>query len=431
MLRESLVSQARDAGRWPAHNLACATMLWSRAGAPEQAPAERLGMHLLAAGRTGEAIAPLLGGVEQRLVTSGPDGAQALLDIAEDALVRVPVPKRDKRWGKLLTYRARIHRERGELREALGFETEALSRARRHGWAGVERYALHGMALIRLDQGRLDQAEELFRQLGDTAQAAGAARHVGLAELGLAEIARRRGDVESAVDRLQVAAGWFDQARDAVQVAHAWHLRARCEEARGDVDAALALYQRARERFEHQGVAMGVAECNDHEARLHQARGNLPAAEAGFRRALRRYEALGADAADLVRLRLALLLAEGDRVDEVWPTLEPVHRRLGRLEHGTRVAATLALGLVQAATRAEWDQFATWLGEDALDHTGHVHPLIAWGTRVAGEVAARRGAVALARRALHVAEHQWSLLDAPEPLRETRQALRRTRETAS
>ncbi|MEQ1569493.1 MAG: protein kinase, partial [Myxococcota bacterium] len=133
MLRESLERTARTAGRWRQHNEACAAMLGDRADDPRVT--ERLGRHLLEAGAVDQALEPLLRGVAHRLMTVGPQPAQALLATVEAGMVELRVPPSDERWGRLWELSARVYADIGTLDD--GRRAEPAREPRGHG-VGVD-----------------------------------------------------------------------------------------------------------------------------------------------------------------------------------------------------------------------------------------------------------------------------------------------------
>ncbi|MEZ4238828.1 MAG: hypothetical protein R3F59_22275 [Myxococcota bacterium] len=154
MLRESLERTARQARRWAQHHEACATMLSRYAEDPRVA--ERLGRHLLEAGQPEQAVAPLLRGVEHRLVTVGPQPAVALLGTVGDAMRAAALPETDARWGELWTLTARTLQDSGDLDGALASAARASEGAARFGWHQVAFAAAEAEArlLIRLRRPR-------------------------------------------------------------------------------------------------------------------------------------------------------------------------------------------------------------------------------------------------------------------------------------
>ena len=68
------------------------------------------------------------------------------------------------------------------------------------------------------------------------------------------------------------------------------------------------------------------------------------------------------------------------------------------------VANARVVGVVESASRGDWASFAAWLVDEDTLRTAPPHPVVAWSTRIAGEIAQRRGAPELARRALHLQE---------------------------
>lgn len=94
MLRETLERRARDSGRWPRHNAACAAMIELELDTRRGPVAERLGRHLLEACEHRSALHPLATAARYRLGRGELDLADALIDQYDAATRAIPPAKR-------------------------------------------------------------------------------------------------------------------------------------------------------------------------------------------------------------------------------------------------------------------------------------------------------------------------------------------------
>ncbi|MCO4743905.1 MAG: protein kinase [Proteobacteria bacterium] len=414
MLREALWQSSRQGQRWQAQNLACAMMLWARAPSKQLSPAERLGTHLLEAGQIDQAVEPLLGAVEIRLMSSGPKPALALVDKIETALAGAGVPGNDKRWGPVLVYRSRIHRELGEFARALEFAQEAGSRAKTHGWRGSERYALHQQGLLNLDLGQVETARVHFETLKQLALASAAPRHVGLATAGLAEVDRRLGRADAAAKGLRQAVELLEAAGDPQEAARVWRRMGAHEEARGAMAFAAGLYEQALAYNDRLGLSQGVAMCRFALGRIGARIGEPEGAVLHLTDAVSRLESLGDPAAGEARAMLVwCLVAHGD-LAAACQVARQLRGALAGLEHDARIGATLTIQLLHASHAKSWERFDLIAQERGL-----LRPqgdlVVAWLLSAAALAAATQDPTTERRPVAAAAKRAWLLLGEPEP----------------
>ena len=115
MVREALESRARAAGRWGRANDVCAAALTGRDGVHDR---ERLGLHLVAAGRPEKGLEPLMDAA-WRCGGRG-DYAQATFVVAERerALALAKIPREDPRWAEGWLAMAYLRRVQGDFEGA-------------------------------------------------------------------------------------------------------------------------------------------------------------------------------------------------------------------------------------------------------------------------------------------------------------------------
>jgi serine/threonine protein kinase/tetratricopeptide (TPR) repeat protein len=389
MLRESLLRTARQAGRWRQHHEACAATFAERSEDPRYA--ERLGRHLLDAEQTEQALLPLLRGVEHRLVTVGPQLAQALLDTVEGALRSAAVPESDVRWGWRAVLMARIHQELGLPEQALASARAALSGARRHGWAEVAFRAAETEAQLLLRLGRLPEAEQLLEHLEAEARRLSDPLKLGSALVGQAHVARRKRQLVLSLDKLEqaiVSLQRADPAQVQARLPQAQLDRGRAAEGSGDPAGARRRYREALEGFQKLGAGLGMAESHDRLGRLSFSEGALEEARASLALALSQYEALGSERQLACRMRLSRVVLRLTRDPaETWAVVAQVEPLLARLDHRGRLAAGYALQLVRHGLERDWTAWDEALAQVTADLQSGASVGTAWLCWLASDAA--------------------------------------------
>ncbi len=402
MLKEALERSAREAGRWAAHNVAAATMIMARYDvrrfAPLSLPAERLGRHLLEAGQVQTAIQPLLGGVQQRLLTMGPNAALSLLDTTTRAMLEVGLPQTDKRWARVWTLSARIHIERADYALAERFHMRVLQNAEANGWRGAELYALHGEVRRLLAQGRTKTAEQTLSTLLERATQAEKPRPQGLARLGLGRLHLQRGEADQALLELQTAIPLL--ASDPIEQAEARLELARARRAAGH--EAVAEYELAIRTLSDLGLGRRVAVAHAELGRLLVQRGRPEAALQHLDIAATRFESLG-DPIEAGEVRLqrmdAVVRAASDPGAlnaSLRPDLQPerIRSSLTHLPHKARIDVTVALSALDATLVDD----PTGVRRAAPTLAPDTHPWVHTVRRIAARIWRLRGEDDLATR---------------------------------
>lgn len=409
MLRECLERQAKERGRSMEHHRACAVMLEQRAGPGTR---ERLGRHLLEAGRTGEAIAPLTEGALERIDAGDYGVAEGLLADRERALEAIALPPSDPRWGEGWVHRGRLAGLCGDPASAKTWTECAADAARRHRWtqvSGMAHRELGRLSRLRGDHKNaaleLELAQAFATRIGDSRLLAECRRDVAYLHLGLG--------------KLDVAAEYFERARQRYVEIKDTIGTARCdiglgEIAReaGELDVAYQRIESARSGFERCGSRKGVSECLNGLGEISRLGGDLERAESYYRNALEIRRALGAADAIVCELNLGLVRIERGRFDEARRTLEEclltVERRANRKMMGC-VHICLLPAMLALEQPLEFDrhlrQAAALLGE-----TGFVDVDNARMAELAGDIAAGSKDLERAKEAYVIARHQWRAL---------------------
>jgi len=410
MLRESVERMSREAGRFAAHNHACAAMLAGRAAAGERGIAERLGHHLLLAGERAAALGPLLDGARERRGTSDYPAAQALLDERETALRELGIPDDDPRWGEGWVVRARVHLHQGQLDEVFRWAEPAAGKGS-EPWAPIRPEALRLLGDAARRQGDLDRAAHLYeRCIGLPDDLHPDNLHGAAASLwGLGDVARQRGRLAEARVFFDRSVGLYREIGDEHGVAD--HGIADADLARQGREYTRAgdLYRQTCARFEILGNRYGVARSLNGIGDVARLQGDLALAAGHYRRALAILDGLRSADGIFPRLNLALIDLAEQRFTAAEGTLGEAREQLERLGWGgllSCVHVCLLACVSQARDWAAWDGHLD-LGAAALRTSGLVDPDVAWAAELAGRLTEWAGQSARAREVYEIALAQW------------------------
>jgi tetratricopeptide (TPR) repeat protein len=360
-LREALLRAAREAGRLEAHHEACAELARRLRDDGASGANERLGMHLLGAGRREEAIEPLLRGVSERRRTVGFRGAMALLDVAEQAAASAGIPASDARWGALRADRVRLLRSVGDIGASIALAEQTTADARRHGWRDILPLVATERAYGHLMRYQLDEARRAAEEvLQDPELAADPmARGRTLSVLGGIAVRERAPDraLELLTEALACFRGHDDQAADCRRS------MAQAAFERGDLPGARRLLMEALAWYEPAGVRYGIAECHGALGEIARREGDLAGAEDAYRRAVATLDALGSAHAVLPRLNLGITRHLRGDDPGARATLEAGLRSVTEKDRGSLVGTIHALLLPVVAALGDWAAFDAHLAD--------------------------------------------------------------------
>ena len=355
MLPESLERSARDAGRWAELNRACAAMLSAAAG--PNAPAERVGLHLVEAEEFEAALAPLLDGALSCQERSDPRSALALLEhraVAERAL---RLPDAEPRRAEGLAVRAWAHRALGELDEAEALAS-AVETAAPDSRAAARAVLVRAQVAHRRGDFVVSRAEHQRARM--LCRAAGLEREATQAIQGLADLALRSGQTREALALFERAGLLFARMDRPVEEADCLRAQALATGRLGDVAGADDRLRRALSRYEAAGNRRGMADCLNSLAEIARKGGRFVDAEDGYRRALALYQASGVGG-DLARINLGLALLGQERFGEAARVLDPAVEQLrGGGRRAVQACAEAAVLPCRAAEH-DWDALSETL----------------------------------------------------------------------
>jgi tetratricopeptide (TPR) repeat protein len=360
-LREALLRAAREGGRLEAHHDAAARLAMRLRDEGAPGAHERLGMHLVGAGRRDEAIEPLLRGVAERRRTVGFRGAMALLEVAEQAATTAAIPPSDVRWGALRADRVRLLRTLGDIGASIQLAEQTSVEARRHGWRKVLPILATERAYGHLMRYQLDDARRAAQEVLDDPELAADVVTRGRALTVLGGIAVRERAPDRALLLLAEALVCFEADEG---------LRADCRRSmaqaafeRGDLPAARGLLLEALAWYERAGVRYGVAECLGALGEISRRGGDLAGAEDSYRRAVTLLDALGSANAVLPRLNLGITRHLRGDEPGARATLEAALRSVTEKDRGSLVGTIHAMLLPVLAALGDWPAFDAHLAD--------------------------------------------------------------------
>lgn len=409
MLRESLQRTAEEARRLADHNRACAMGLEELYGTEWPEMAERVGRHLLAAGRFEEALAPLIRRVRGWIVTGEYAAAAALLEVHAGALEQANVPGADSRWGEHWVLRARASTRRGDFELAGELATRAEAAATRHDWHDVLAEAVWERGSIAYEQNaqsdaiaRFEEARDLFSKVGDQGGVARSLRGIG-------DSLYRLGDLDGAEARYQEALEVFVRIKEITgSLACAWGL-GYVQLWKGDLAAARETFGRQLEMAESGGHRHDMARALSGLGEVARIGARFDEAENHYRRAISLFEAVGSPEADMGAMNLGLTLVGRGDLEQAFAHGQALRGKIERSGDRLKACYVFLLVLPYLTRHEVWSEWDAQL--DALEHglsqlglhDGDVAAIL----QLVGDIARERGDQGRARRAYDLALNQW------------------------
>ncbi len=406
MLQESLERKAREEGRWPAINRACAEALQELVGDRDSGvAAERVAWHWTEAGETGLAIAPLSRAIDGAIARSDFEHALDLIGWREE------LTGADGEWRVANELaRVRVLAKIGEYRrcaeDALNVAKAATelglkgSEAQAHVWAAVGLRAL----------GDLERAEAFLRAAGAAFAREGlrGRRAQVLLELGRGE--EQRGDYVKAHDHFEAGRLIYHELGDAYGEAQCYNAIGDVLRGSGDFDGAHQASVAALELYRELGTISGVADCLNDLAEWSRMQGDLEEAREFAEEALRLYQAVGSAEERFVALNLAMIRVEQGEAEAVIGALKDLIESFEDSGQ-TALAGQAAAGWLAArASLGRWDQWEEILkaAQVRFEATGVRAPLTTRALHFAADAAERAGRADLAVGARRLARSQAS-----------------------
>jgi serine/threonine protein kinase/tetratricopeptide (TPR) repeat protein len=400
MLREALERSARERDVRPHLHGAVADVLRPKLTDGEVDVAERLAMHLRAANRLREAVAPLRIAADVRRKRGEIERSLQLLDLHSRTLIDIEADPQHVEWVDNLLMRTEAAWKQGALTRASRLADEALDLAVLANQPFQLAHARYLRGYLDVHLGKLDAAEPLlfesaqdFDLLGRRVESARAMRGLGFS-------ATLRGDHPLAfgayLTALETCRAYDDMHGAAASLAGLGFSSPHDPTASaGHLEEALALFERVGDLF-------GVASTLNNLADLHRRAGHLAEAEAHYRRALGISQSQGAAQLEATIVGgLCLVLIREARYDEALRELEVAWRMADVLGQVGALAALHALSLpcaVVAKDRASWAEHEGRLSARVNDEAVLDRAVIE-AVELAGDLSQQAGDLERARRA--------------------------------
>lgn len=406
MLRESVLRRARESGRIEALHDACAQMLTRHPG-PGQA--ERLGLHLVAAGRPQDALSHLMRGATSRMEAGDCDAALALLVRFRAALGEaVEAPTEDVRWGEAELVRCDTYLLLARLGDADACIDAALDLSSQHDWPEVLAGALIRRAEVSRMQGDLSAAHLVVDPAMRLAESLDDGVLLGRAHFERGWLYMRQGVFEDAVENFEAGYELFLEGDEVARAGDCKMGLANILQQQGRLDEAADLFEETHALYLKGGSRKGLIRLYVTRGEVARYAGLLSLAERLYRDALERCEAVGYGGVIWPLINLGVTLVQANRPDEAVVELK---RTLDVAEsQGRRAVAgwTHLLLAVAEAGRRGWEAYDHHLEAGvAQSDTGAVDLDVASSMERAASYALSAGELQRAKRALEIALQQW------------------------
>jgi eukaryotic-like serine/threonine-protein kinase len=316
ILREAIIELARSAGRWAQVNEVAAAL---RREQPSPEALGLVGRHLLEAGRTEEALHPLLAGAVRCQQAGIYAQAERLLVEREHALDtlgdKAEAVQRIQGW----VLRSTLYRGQGRREEASDFANRAvelLERVRDQDPA-LRASAVRAQAMCVWDAGDLAHARELLTDAVDRATRSTDQRVLADCASSLGLLSVGQGDLKAGRHALRVVRRMCRTLGDAHgEIRATLGLAYAYIQEEGRSEEALRHLRRVRVMAREAGAREDLAQCAELFGELLRSQGQPERAERYYREAHRLYELVGSRQLVDAQLNLSLCLTAMGRYDE-------------------------------------------------------------------------------------------------------------------
>jgi LuxR family maltose regulon positive regulatory protein len=267
-------------------------------------------------------------------------------DMGQRALDQIPPHfMRLRGLALLILGEARFLDGSGDAADSTLSEALEINRASNHTAAFLT--SSHFLACLRVLQGRLREAKQIYQDgIRFAAQQAGEV-YVGIEHVGLADLLREWNDLDAAAHHLQEGLRLAGMGGDLMFLRDGYLAEARLAQARGDFDEALNAAHKALEVIRHHRSAWETRWVEAWRARLWLAQGNLAAAAQWARACGLGFEDELSFTHEFGNLVLARVLLAQHRLAEARHLLD---RLLTRTSADGRTGRSIEVLVVQALT---------------------------------------------------------------------------------
>ncbi len=420
LLHETVERLARESGRWPAHNLACAAAL----EVLETPDADlRRGFHLLEGLDHERAITTLLRAAWTAFDRGDRHTMARALELRGSALAAAKAHSRHRSLCEQELARQYLCVLEDDIVGMVSTGRSVAEWAAREGFVDIEVRALEGLGQARVHSGEYAAGErELRRALAlrepDTQGMANTQIHLGYA-------LQWQGRLEEAELALNEARSCV--TADPLTLAKATNGLADLARIRGDWAGCRDLMLEVLPAYTSCSYITGLAHVHNSLGDAERHLGDPAGAERHYREAQRLYASFALRLAPLaiVRLNLALVLMDLDRDAEAVEELDWIEDVLPPLERPRLTGAAALARAWQAARASDWTRVTVALDrhQTAQDEAEMNDPDAADLLERIGLAAADRGESDLARRALSSAMLQYRELGLDEDRRRVQAGL--------
>ncbi|NCG22037.1 MAG: protein kinase [Rhodobacterales bacterium] len=415
MLRESLIERAASSGMLKSYHRVCAGFLNGRyreSARSDAWVAERLGRHLVAAGLTSQALAPLLRAADARALGGDYLIAESLLDARDLALTQGGIPDSDERVGEGWVLRQRIATGYGHYDVASYWVERLETAAVIHDWTEVRVRAMCLRGEAERLAGRYHASLQTLTVAEQEAVQHGIPLLIADARYLFATVLTEHGDLEEGEKWIRLALADFKREDAGVGYARCTQSLGQLITETGRHPEAAAILQTAELQFEELGDRWGMASSINSQGDVARYRGRLTEAEGCYRRARGLFRAIGSASWIFADYNLGLIqLQRRDYVN----AKAAFERALPQFTaQGHRRALTDALvGLAAcAAADNKWLVYDDYLNEAATSFraTASADEDSARLLSMAGDTAMSKGEESRAVVAYRLARGQWQIL---------------------
>ncbi len=425
MLRESIERSAREGNRLAGHHGVAAAVLQPRLVERFPGVAQRLGRHLLEAGRLEDALEPLLLGAREHLRLSEYPAAHAVLDQVADVAARLNLGAGDERRGEAWVLRAQVYVEEHRFEEASEYADLADQGARAHGWVKVGAAAAAVLGHVAYQHGDTPASREALLRARTAYEQVKDAQGIAQSILGLGDAAYQAGDFDGADALYKEALVVAQKAGDLTSMAKSLWGQGYVRMHRGNTTAARACFERQLILFDRAGSQYGRAISHNALGEAARLEGRFVDAVENYRKSLDITDAIGAGGRTIINLNLVLcLLQQGSfaaarkELDRIWAAVEAS-------DQVTTLLGGWGMQAACAAHERHWDLFDAQL--ERMEDFLQKHPMYDSDTAlellIAGEQAGKAGDRARARRAFAISRSQWEGLGREERVTQVDRAL--------
>ena len=356
MIRESLLRRARELGRYRAHHHRCGEILENSQTVPLLGLDEKIGRHYYQGEAFDRAVPWLLRAAKQQMFQNEHRRAVELLDLADDALGKLPTSEPDPRCCESWNVRTSTLLFAMQLELAERWAEHSATMGQQYDWPLVVARAHYHQGEIARHMGKTKQAEQLLTQARQQFDALGETFGLARTLAGLGFVSLRKGELTTSETYFLQAKVLFEGCSDSRGIAVCFRGLGAIAARRDESERFLSLTQEAIARFKDVGYRFGIATCLTALGEHERQRGHLEEAESYYLGAEQLYISVGLPAVEPMINRGLILLERGAYTDALgaFRTVESICLQQRR---GGLAGMMHCLMLPTAAALRDWAAF--------------------------------------------------------------------------